>query len=274
MVGRRALRLERRRSRRSVRSGNRQDAVGAEAPGDDGLRGGTANRGVRTGARARERASSPSATSYLYALNPKTGEADRGVRQRRRGRSHAGLGPLSTRLPLELGAARRPRRDRRWARRWSTRTRPTKMEGVPATCALTTCAPGSCAGRSTSFRATGEPGDRDLGGRFVALHRRRQRLGADERGRRARVRLPADDERDQRHVRRPSARRQPVQHVDRVPRRGDRQARLALPDGAPRSVRLRQPGGADPRRHHRRRHAGSRRSCRSPSSRSPTCSIA
>ena len=43
--------------------------------------------------------------------------------------------------------------------------------------------------------------------------------------------------------------------VDRLPRRRDRQARLALPDRASRSVRLRQSGRADPRRHHGRRPA-------------------
>ena len=43
--------------------------------------------------------------------------------------------------------------------------------------------------------------------------------------------------------------------VARVPRCRDRQARLALPDRAPRPLRLRQSGRADPRRHHRRRPA-------------------
>ena len=48
----------------------------------------------------------------------------------------------------------------------------------------------------------------------------------------------------------------------RVPRREDRQARVALPDAAPRPLGLRPPGRADSRRHHRQRPARSRRSRR------------
>ena len=75
------------------------------------------------------------------------------------------------------------------------------------------------------------------------------------RRRRARLRLPAVRHADQRLLRRPSPRRQPVRREPRLPRRDDRQARLALPGRAPRPVGLRLPRRADPRRHHRRRQA-------------------
>ena len=178
-------------------------------------------------------------------------KAGRGVRNRRPRRSHGRHGRRA-RLHLERDAARRPRRggagvvdgraglgrphDRRVGR-----------------CLRLRRADRAAAVDVPSDPTRGGARHRDLGERVVALHGRRKRLGADERRRRAGLRLPADQQRHQRHVRRPPARREPVQLVDRVSRRGHGQARLALPDRAPRPVRLRQPGGADSGRHHGRR---------------------
>ena len=65
----------------------------------------------------------------------------------------------------------------------------------------------------------------------------------------------ADVDADQQLLRRPSAREQPVRREPRLPRGEDRQARVALPGGAPRHLGLRLPDPSDPRRHHRRRPA-------------------
>ena len=61
---------------------------------------------------------------------------------------------------------------------------------------------------------------------------------------------------DRRLVRRPSSRRRLVRREPGRARRQDRQARLALPGGAPRALGLRLPGGADPGRRDCRRQAG------------------
>ena len=63
-------------------------------------------------------------------------------------------------------------------------------------------------------------------------------------------------------VRRPSARRQPVRQQPRRARREDRQAQVALPDGAPRHLGLRHADGAEPARRHGRRPAPRRSSRR------------
>ena len=97
------------------------------------------------------------------------------------------------------------------------------------------------------------PGREIVGERRAPLHRRGQRVGADERRRGARLRLPADVEPDQRHVRRSPTRQQPLHEQRRLPRRNDRPARVALSDRPPRPLRLRQPGSADSGRHHRQR---------------------
>ena len=62
--------------------------------------------------------------------------------------------------------------------------------------------------------------------------------------RRARHRLLPDRLADLRLLRRRSARREPVRHLPARARRAHRQAALALPDGASRSLGLRQHGGA------------------------------
>ena len=86
-------------------------------------------------------------------------------------------------------------------------------------------------------------------------HRQRQGVEPDERRRGARLRLRAAQQRRQRVVRRPAAGGQPLLRQPGVPRRPHRRAQVALPDGPPRSVGLRQPDGAGARRHHRRRTA-------------------
>ena len=229
---RRALRVERRRPRRSVRPGDRQDAVGAEAGrrsnGTDAIRG-SANRGVAYwGDSGRDARIITFRNRYLYALNPKTGEpiADFGnngvvdlgadVGPRSTGYRWNSV-PLIARDVIVMGSA------------MVDQDSASKIEGDPGDVRAYDVRTGKL--RWTfhvvpTRRRCG--GDQDVGRRFVAIHRRRQRLVVDERGRRARLRVSADDERHQRHVRRRAARRQLVQHVDRVPRRRHRQARLAL----------------------------------------------
>ena len=70
----------------------------------------------------------------------------------------------------------------------------------------------------------------------VEVHRRRQQLGRDDGRHRARHRLHPARIADLRLLRRRSDRRQPVRHVDRRARRAHRQAPVALPVRAPRSL--------------------------------------
>ena len=97
----------------------------------------------------------------------------------------------------------------------------------------------------------------------------------DERRPGARLRLSADRNAVARFLRRASARQQPLRRQHRVPRREDRQARVALPDRPSRHLGLRP---ARPRRFSVditvERHARSGRSRSSRSRRSSTCSIA
>ena len=122
--------------------------------------------------------------------------------------------------------------------------------------------------------AGGRSRQRDVGKRLVGVLGQRESLVADQRRRRTGARVLPADQPDQRHVRRSSARQQSVQRHAGVREVRDRRTRLALPDRASRSVGLRSAGGADPRRHHRRRPPRSRPSCRSPSRRSRSSSIA
>ena len=115
---------------------------------------------------------------------------------------------------------------------------------------------------------------RHVGERFVGGQRQHRRVDADHRRRGARPGLPAGRDADLRLLRRPSARQQPVRREPRLRRSEDRPAQVALPDRAPSDLELRHVVGADPRGHHRRTAARSRRSrCRA-SRRSSTCSIA
>ena len=76
----------------------------------------------------------------------------------------------------------------------------------------------------------------------MGVQRKRERLDADERRRRARSRLPAAQDHDERLVRRSSSGGQPVWRERRRGRRRDGRARLALPDGPPRTLGLRPAG--------------------------------
>ena len=79
---------------------------------------------------------------------------------------------------------------------------------------------------------------------------------------------------DPRLLRRPSPRQQSVRREPRRGRPEDRQAQVALPARAPRHLGHGHPVRADPRRHHRRTAARSRRSRSRPSRRFSTSSIA
>ena len=115
---------------------------------------------------------------------------------------------------------------------------------------------------------------RHLEERRVEAHRRRLVLGADVGGSGARARLHPDQPADHRLLRRFPPRRQPVRHQPARARRQDRQARLALPDGAPRHLELRQPDRAGAHGRDRSPAAARRSSSRPPSRGSPTRSTA
>ena len=85
------------------------------------------------------------------------------------------------------------------------------------------------------------------------IQRQHRRLGADERRPGARSRLRARRDADRRLLRRQPARRQPVRRQPGRARRQDREAQVALPDGAPRRLGLGPGVRADPVRHDRQR---------------------
>ena len=103
--------------------------------------------------------------------------------------------------------------------------------------------------------APGRIRDRNLGKRFLGVHRQHQPVVDDQRRRGGRARLFSAHEPDQRHVRRASAGRQPVQRLPGLRQVRHRRARLALPDRPSRSVGLRPALRSDSRRHHRGRKA-------------------
>ena len=239
------------------RSGDRPDAVDAEAADArrrTACRAAAPTGASRTGARAPRRASSARAPSICSRSTRRPASRSPISATAARSISTSGLGPLMksfrwSGVPLiardvvVIGSS--------MLEQDSARTK----EGPPGDVRALRRPHRQAALDLPRHSARRRAGRRDLGERLVHLHRRRQRLVDDERGRRSRLRVSADVERHQRHVRRAPAGQQPLHQLDRLPRRQDRQARLALPDRAPRSVRLRQPGGADPRRHHRGRTA-------------------
>ena len=160
------------------------------------------------------------------------------------------------------------------ARRCSSRTRPSTRTAPPGYVRAFDVRTGEAALDVEPRPARRRPCDRDVARRRVEVQRRRQRLVDVQRRRRARSRLRADVGRHERHVRRPSARQQPLRQLGRRAEREDRRARLALPDRASRSVRLRLAGRADLDRHHRRRPRRSKRWRKSRSTASCSCSIA
>ena len=110
--------------------------------------------------------------------------------------------------------------------------------------------------------ASGRVRLRDVAAGCVEVHRRRQHLGRDHGRSRQRHRLFSARIADLRLLRRRSARRKPVRHVAARAERTHGKAAVALPDGAPRSVGLRQRRGAavddraPQRQDDRRRRAG------------------
>ena len=92
----------------------------------------------------------------------------------------------------------------------------------------------------------------------MALDRRRLVVGAVVGRPAARARLHPDQQRDDRLLRRIPAGRQPVRREPHRPRREDRPAALALPDGQARHLELRHADRADPARRQRQRPADSR----------------
>ena len=101
-----------------------------------------------------------------------------------------------------------------------------------------------------------EFGNDTWGERRVAADRQRVGLGAAFGRRRAGPRVHRHRSADGRLLRRLSSGRQPVRHQRPRPRRRDRRAPLALPDGAPRRLELRQPHRAQPGRRQRGRARG------------------
>ena len=81
--------------------------------------------------------------------------------------------------------------------------------------------------------AAGGVRSRDVGGRFLGVHRQHRRLDPDDGRRRARHRIPPGRDPDRRLLRRPPARRQPLRREPGRGRRRDRRAHLALPVRAP-----------------------------------------
>ena len=86
--------------------------------------------------------------------------------------------------------------------------------------------------------------------------------------------VPARQHAEPRLLRRRPRRREPVQRLGRRARRRDRDAHLALPDRAPRSLGLRPRRAARARDARARRRAASTRSCRRRSTASCSCSTA
>ena len=160
--------------------------------------------------------------------------------------------PARPRQPLDLVAAnRRERRDRRrqLARRGYY---PERKENFPGHVRGYDAKTGRCCGGSTSCPSRASSATtrgRATPGRT---------LGTSRPGRRC-PRIRSAGSSSSRRTRPPTtttagtARRQPLRHEPHRPRREDRKARLALPDGPPRRLELRQPRRAAPPRHHGRR---------------------
>ena len=117
----------------------------------------------------------------------------------------------------------------------------TRIENIPGDILAYDAAQRQAAVEVPRHPAAGRVRPRHLEERCVEAHRRRLVVGADVGRSGARPRLHPDQSADDRLLRRLPARRQPVRHQPARARRQDRQARVALPDGAPRHLELRQP---------------------------------
>ena len=170
--------------KRSIRRPARRCGCRSPAPMDGPIAiRGSANRGVAYWGEGADARIITFRNRYLYALNPKTGEpiptfGNNGVVD-----LGADVGPRSTGYRWNSRAADRPRRDRHGLgdgrsgfgdedRRRSRRRARLRRAHRQAALDLPRRADGRRCG-----------GDQDVGRRFVAIHRRRQRLVVDERGR-------------------------------------------------------------------------------------------
>ena len=167
------------------------------------------------------------------------GAARRRLRRRRRRRRHPGPAPThpAARLPVDVGADSRRRRRRHRLGRLRRPPLPARRAGRRAR--LRRAHGGGAVGvphHPPARRAR----ERDVGERILGILGRDERLGHADRRPRARLRLPAAGHPDQRLLRRPPPRRQPLRREHRVPRRGHRRARLALPVRPPRRLGLRR----------------------------------
>ena len=163
------------------------------------------------------------------------------------------------------------------ATRTSTATTRFGCATCRATSAASTCAPASSCGSSTSCRSRASSARR----RGRTDRRSGRRASArSTRGRRTPpipssglvyipVGMPLMDEYG---GHRPG--QQPLRQQPRRARREDRQAQVALPDGAPRHLGLRHADGAEPARRHDRRQAAQDRRADDASRAGSTCSIA
>ena len=186
---------------------------------------------------------------YLYALNPKTGEPITSFGEGGRVDLDRDLGPLGGTYRWN-GAPLVVRDVVVMGSEMVSQDSAGKMEGEPGDVRAYDVRTGKL---RWTFRVIPRPGEvgnetwENDSWSYTGAANVWSLMSADEE---LGLRLPADVERHQRHVRRPPARRQSVQLVDRVRGRRDGEARLAFSDGSPRPLRLRQPGGADSRRHH------------------------
>ena len=238
------------------RSGDGTDAVDAEAAdaGADGLQGGGAHWGVAYWSQGAEARIFTTRAQYLFALDAKTGEPFADFGDGGKVDLNVGLGPLMksfrwSGVPLiardvvVIGSS--------MLEQDSARTK----EGPPGDVRAYDIRTGKLRWTFHVIPHAGEPGAEtweNESNAYTGAGNVWSMMSADDEL--GYVYLPTSGG-DQRHVRRAPAGQQSLHELDRLPRREDRQARLALPDGAPRSVRLRQPGRADPRRHHRGRPA-------------------
>ena len=233
------------------RSGDRHDAVGVHAraarrsPVAAACR--PAAAASLTGATAaRSACSSTRSTGGCISIDASTGKADPKLRRERHGAAEGAADAIG---PCRWSARRRRRSSSATSsscRRFREVAAPNK-EAVPGHIRGYDVRTGKRLWTFHTIPQRGRVRRRDLGEGFVAVHRQHRRVDHDERRPRARLRVPARGNADARFLRRPSARRQSVCREHRVPRREDRQARVALPDRASRRVGLRSAGRADSR---------------------------
>ena len=142
-----------------------------------------------------------------------------------------------------------------------------------ATSAATTCGPASGCGSSTPSPSRASSATTRGWRHSAERQRQHRRVGADQRRPRARSRLRARGDADGRLLRRQPAGQHAVRRQSGRARHQDREAQVALPDGAPRRLGLGPAVRADAVRHRPSTAGGSRRWRSRPSRRSCSCSI-